>query len=150
MAVDAYTEFIKYNYHDIERELGPEATPQDIIEYLLQSWKQLSITQKAQYEQYRRQRLTSTYENEGGRSDEEEKNDFESVWKILVLEWFPAWRASHNPQGGPRQPYSNAQFGQYAKQKWLNLSPEEKDYYRQLDINSGNYNRPVRKRVGKK
>lgn len=51
---------------------------------------------------------------------------------VLVSEWFPTWRNSHNIQEGPRQTYTTAQFAQYARQRWSSLSEDKKDYYREL------------------
>lgn len=122
MSVDAYTEFIKYNYYDAARELGSEATPQDIVEYLLRAWKRLGPNEKVQYEQYRKSRLTPAYggrnngnsEDEGDDEAEEEDDEAEEKEEIEELET-SGFRVGRRPR--PPSPWAmfvKENFGPWA------------------------------------
>lgn len=135
MSIESYTEFIKYNYHDMARELGPEATPQDILEYLLQSWKRLNPREKELYERYRKERLTSGYGGGTGEEDSDEEDNErprarKTAWQMFVIKNYPIWK-SKLPQGA--RPYAQ-DFNAWANPIWQNMSPQEKAYYENLTL----------------
>jgi len=144
MSIDAYTEFLKYNYNEVGKDLDADATPQDYLEYLHFLWKKLSPNEQREYEIYRRELLKLPT---GGRNDDEEEEVEQpgqfrrgrhklppSAYSMFIRENFPIWVRQQFPQGIPRRLLRTARgdFDRWAQPIWKNLTDEELEYYEKL------------------
>jgi hypothetical protein len=179
MELEGYTEYLKYNYRDAAQELGKEAEPADILEYLLGEWKKLSPSEKQSYKQYRSPQRT--HEEKSGRSPrrhyletsgeleyggmgagdngEEDEDDDEkfykpdsphNAWNTFLKETRREWLHTLPAETRPR----DSDFVDWAAEKWNKMSKLEKERYMQMGKQMAAEHRrnpgPIRRKIGTK